>query len=368
MQWQWIEDDAQLKAVLARHADYGEVAVDTEFRRRDTYFPQVALLQLCWSDVAYLIDPTRVSELSGIRELLSNTAVIKYLHSASEDLEVFERWLGLLPAPLFDTQRAAGLLGMDAGLSYRALVLALTGVEVPKDETQSDWLKRPLSDAQLRYAALDVVHLLEVGRLLRATAIERERLDWIFEDGARMAPGGRGPLAKFKSAWKLSRGQQLALAALVDWREQRARERDKPRSWILDDKTLAAIAARRPDSMAGLAAVDGVPDGVVRRQGKVLLSVLRAADEGEFLSNWVPAKPLSRAQKEAMKSLASVRDELAEGLGVAGEVLAGNRELEALLREGLGELTEQPPAWQGWRLAAVIEPLRAAVQKQLSGS
>ena len=117
------------------------VSVDTEFRRRDTFFPQVALLQLCWGDEPYLIDPLELGDLSALRVFLTDPSQTKLIHSASEDLEVFSHWLGVLPAPLFDTQRAAALVGLGAGQSYRALVAHFFDIELPKDETQSDWLQ-----------------------------------------------------------------------------------------------------------------------------------------------------------------------------------------------------------------------------------
>jgi ribonuclease D len=180
------------------------------------------------------------------------------------------------------------LIGLDPGISYRALVAEFKGIEVPKDETQSDWLKRPLTDAQQEYAALDVVYLLEIGRELQNRVTELGRLDWLLEDGARMATGGKGPLAKFKSAWKLDSRQRSALAALVEWREERARDRDKPRSWIAPDKALTAIAQRLPESVNSLAALDGVPEPLARRQGRRLLDVVARAADGTYVTDWCP--------------------------------------------------------------------------------
>lgn len=363
----WIDSDAALAAALDAHRGAANVAIDTEFRRRDTFFPQVALLQICWNDVAYLVDPICISDTSGIECLLQDSAVTKYLHSASEDLEVFEHWLGIKPTPLFDTQRAAGLVGLDPGISYRALVAEFKGIEVPKDETQSDWLKRPLTDAQQEYAALDVVYLLDIGRELEARVMELGRLDWVLEDGARMATGGKGPLAKFKSAWKLDLRQRSALAALVEWRDERARDRDKPRSWIAPDKALTAIAQRLPESVNSLAALDGVPEPLARRQGRRLLDVVARAADGTYVTDWCPQKPLPRDAKAQLNVLAARRDEIAAALAVAPEVLVANRDLELLLREALGETIEEPPAWQGWRAEQVVQPLRETAASLVTG-
>ena len=147
------------------------VIVDTEFMRRNTFFPQVALVQLCFSGggadgTAWLIDPLCIDDPEPLARLLEDPAVTKVLHSASEDLEVFQSWLGVLPRPLFDTQKAAALAGMEFGMGYRALVLALCEEDLPKGETRSDWLQRPLTESQCHYAAQDVSWLLSVYRLL----------------------------------------------------------------------------------------------------------------------------------------------------------------------------------------------------------
>ena len=135
-----INTSDELNALLADNRHHSLVAVDTEFRRRDTFFPQVALVQLCWGETAYLVDPLQLEELAALRRFLVDPEQTKLIHSASEDLEVFSHWLGILPAPLFDTQRAAALVGLGSGLSYRALVAEFFDIDLPKDETQSDWL------------------------------------------------------------------------------------------------------------------------------------------------------------------------------------------------------------------------------------
>jgi len=275
--WVWIDSDAQLAGVLAELAGQPAVAVDTEFRRRDTFFPQVGLLQLSWGDTAFLIDPLAVDSRQALASWLTDPSQVKVLHSASEDLEVFERWLGVLPTPLFDTQKAAAMLGLGFGLSYRDLVQTLIGETVSKEETQSDWLARPLSDAQCEYAAQDVVYLFRCWALLRDRAHARDRYHWILEEGGYLATGGRGPLAKFRSAWKLKPPQLATLLALIDWREAEARQRDRPRSWILNDKVLGELARRLPDATAQLGAVEGMPPGLIRREGDTLIGLIREA-------------------------------------------------------------------------------------------
>ncbi len=245
MTYQLIETDETLRALLERHSNERFVAVDTEFRRRDTFYPQVALLQLCWKKEAYLIDPTKISDFNSVSELLSDPRVIKLIHSPSEDLEVFDRWLHMTPAPLFDTQRALAVLGHGFGLGYRTMVEMYTGDAISKEETASDWLKRPLTGSQLSYAALDVTYLRQIGEKLYDTCEENQRLIWVLEDTARLILGGRGPAAKFKSAWKMKPREQVILHRLIEWREEEARRLDRPRSWVIPDKVMVSLAPIR---------------------------------------------------------------------------------------------------------------------------
>lgn len=359
MTWTLIESAARLEEILAAHQHQPCVAVDTEFRRRDTFYPQVALLQLCWGDEAFLVDPLQLDRLESIRQLLTDGSQIKMIHSASEDLEVFSHWLGVLPAPLFDTQRAAALVGLGAGLSYRALVAAFFDIDIPKDETQSDWLQRPLSAAQAEYAAVDVTYLHSIGVQLQERAVELERMGWILEDGARMRPGGKPPITRFKNAYRLSPEQRRVLSALVEWREAEARDRDRPRSWILGDKVLAAMARAMPRSTRELALVDDMPRGLVRRAGDQLIALMAAAAEGG--DNEAPAtivSPLASAERKILSELSDYLRGIAEDMDVPPEVLMPKADLEQLIRARATPSLTLPDAWAGWRSQQVVEPLR----------
>lgn len=360
MNWEWVHSETQLEAVIAANGDAASVAIDTEFRRRDTFFPIVAVVQLCWGDKAYLLDPLRVPDAAPLRELLDNVSQIKFIHSASEDLEVFAHWLGVLPKPLFDTQRAAALLGMHPGMSYRALVADFFDIDLPKDETQSDWLQRPLSNSQAAYAAQDVTYLHSIGCELLARATAQGRASWILEDSARMSPGGKAPISKFKSAYKLSEAQQCALVAAVDWREREARSRDRPRSWILADKVLTAIARAVPRSLRELAQIPDMPEGLVRRAGEELIAAISAAVEGgvSAMGSQVGPGPLSGAQRNLLGSLSKRLGVIATELDVAPETLMPKADLEHLIRQQANASLDSPAAWLGWRGQLVVNPLR----------
>ena len=364
MSWTLIESSEALDSVLSDNRRHAMVAVDTEFRRRDTFFPQVALLQLCWGKGSYLIDPLQLTDLSALRAFLTDSSQGKLIHSASEDLEVFSHWLGVLPAPLFDTQRAASLLGLGAGQSYRALVAHFFDIELPKDETQSDWLQRPLTDAQAQYAAQDVTYLHPMGVQLQNQALERNRLDWVLEEGARLRPGGKPPIAKFRTAYRLPADQQRVLAEVVEWRESEARYRDRPRSWILNDKIVMRVARAIPRSVRELAAVEGMPQGLVRRAGDELVARIVAAAETDTDQPFaVIPKPLASEQRGSVSMLSESLKEIAESMGIPAEVLMPKLDLEHLVREQANPSLTPPENWSGWRANTVVAPLRQRLKE-----
>jgi ribonuclease D len=366
--WSLVEDDAALDAALSALDGATEIAVDTEFMRRNTYYPQVALLQLCVDDHAWLIDPLKISTLDALRELMLNPACTKILHSCSEDLEVFRHWLAVVPEPLIDTQRAAALVGQAFGLGYRALVAELTGVELDKGETRSDWLKRPLSESQCHYAALDVTELVPAWALLRERAQQQGRMDWIVEEGREparlLAERENGLYRRIKSASRLEPRQLEVLRRLCDWREQRARQVDKPRGWVVEDSALVAIAREMPANSDALSTLEVLPAAVLRRQGSALLECVSAADgvDAAQLPDAMPPS-LSASQRNTVKYLRARVRRIAEELAVAPEILMSGADLELLLRDSEGATIVVPERWLGWRADTVIAPLRACLEE-----
>ncbi|MEP0202644.1 MAG: ribonuclease D [Halioglobus sp.] len=362
--WQWVADDAQLADVMAAANQQQSVAIDTEFMRTNTFYPEVALLQVCFDDVAWLIDPLAISDTSPIRALFQNDNVLKVLHSASEDLEVFDRWLGVLPEPLCDSQKAAALLGKGFGLGYRALVAMECDIDLPKGETRSNWLQRPLTDSQCDYAALDVIHLFALWHKLEQDLRAAGRLEWLIDEG-RIATGhrvtdGSEYYKRIKSAWKLDRRQLACLMMLSRWRETQARARNKPRSWIVDDQAVLQIAQLLPQSLTSLGSSEfTLQSQALRRYGEDLIQVVAEAvalDESALPQRMPAPLPAEfRGRAKALKSRARV---IAESLNLAPELLLQSKDYDILLRESIGQDVAVPPHWNGWRAPTVIEPLR----------
>jgi ribonuclease D len=305
--------------------------------------------------------------LDGVVALLIDPRVIKLIHSPSEDLEVFDRWLETMPSPLFDTQRALAVLGRGFGLGYRAMVEMYTGDSISKDETTSDWLKRPLTDRQLSYAALDVTYLREIGEQLYEACLQNQRLSWVLEDTARLTLGGRGPAAKFKSAWKMSPREQIILLRLIDWREEEARRLDRPRSWVVPDKVLVALARQQPSHMAQLTSIDGLHDAVIRKRGKRILEVISRSTDDQSAQYEVWRPPLRSDPKVWAAALGEAVAAAALQLGVAPEILFAGKDIERLIQSTL-DRQSVPEDLFGWRDTVITQQLITLLASLMGGS
>lgn len=352
----WILDDASLAEHCAAWQALPFVALDTEFMRVDTFYPIAGLLQVSGGDGAYLIDPLRISDWRPFAALLEAPSVVKVLHSCSEDLEVFLRLTGSLPAPLFDTQLAAGYLNLGFSMGYSRLVQALLDIELPKGETRSDWLQRPLSELQVRYAAEDVSHLVEVYRALMAR-LAPQKVEWILEDGAELVANLGREIAPedawrdAKLAWKLSRQQQAVLRALCAWREREARARNQPRNRILREHSLWPLARTQPDNLVALARIEDMHPKTVRQDGETLLQLIReaAALPPEQWPEALP-EPLPIEASALLKKLRVIGQQEGERLDIVPELMLRKKTLEALLKTGFPHGPYQlPDSLRGWR-------------------
>jgi len=352
----WILDDAGLAEHCAAWQALPFVALDTEFMRVDTFYPIAGLLQVSDGAIAYLIDPLRIGDWRPFAALLEAPNVVKVLHSCSEDLEVLLRLTGSLPTPLFDTQLAAGYLNLGFSMGYSRLVQALLDIELPKGETRSDWLQRPLSELQVRYAAEDVLHLVEVYRALMAR-LAPQKVEWVLEDGAELVANLSREVApedawrEAKLAWKLSRQQQAVLRALCAWREREARARNQPRNRVLREHSLWPLARSQPDNLVALARIEDMHPKTVRQDGETLLRLIReaAALPPEQWPEALP-EPLPIEASALLKKLRAVGQREGERLGIAPELMLRKKTLEALLKSGFPKGPYQlPDSLRGWR-------------------
>lgn len=354
----WIDTAEQLAELCARLRTQGAVALDTEFMRSRTFYPLPALVQLGDGKRCYLIDNLAIEDLEPLRDLLLDTRVVKIMHSCSEDLETLDRLLGAIPEPIFDTQIAAAITGMRAGMGYAATVSELLQIELPKSETRSDWLQRPLSESQKNYAALDVAWLPLVYALLLKKLREQDRLDWLQEDCNALVEAARNPepfdeyYRKVKGAWRLRQDQLAVLQDLCAWREREARARNMPRNHLLKENVCMSLAQAMPKYLATLSQ-PGLEGKTLRKYGETLLEIIAAAGERQDKPPRL-TQPLNREQGEVLKALRADVNAWAEAAGLPAEILVRKKELEILVQ---AENPELEGRLCGWRREVVGEPL-----------
>lgn len=357
-----IERQPELDACCASLARHGAIGLDTEFARTDTYRPRLCLVQLAGADEVFCLDALREFDAAGLWALLGAAPPLKVVHAAKQDLEVLQLHFGRLPAPLFDTQIAAGLVGYPAQIGYASLVEAELGVRLDKSHTRTDWSRRPLSAEQLAYAAADVAHLALLHQRLRERLTALGRASWAEEDSAALLDP-----ALYESppqdAWRRLTGVvhlpvavQARIRRLAAWREARAAQADRPRQWILSDQALIAIAQANPRDLQTLGATGDLPRGALRKLGQALLNELRAAEQ-DIACGRLDLRQQPRptpVETGAIRKLGQTVQRIAAELGIAPEILATRAELTALLR---GAQDVRP--LQGWRRAAIGEALLA---------
>lgn len=338
------------------------IGIDTEFMREKTYFAELALVQVATGmkpdGEVLCIDPLTLRDQPGYREFWHAAMRPAWvLHSGRQDIEVIFQSAACMPGEVFDTQVAAGLLGMQPQIGYANLVAELFDVELAKSHTRADWLKRPLSQSVLNYAAEDVEYLLPAYEELVSRLEKLGRRDWAVEDSALLLDESLyvvepdSAIFRVKGAGKLRGAARAAATALADWREREALDRNRPRQWILRDPVLIELAVRRPQDVASLKEIDGLQDRTVQRLGRTLLAVLESAGQHDpFQPPLRPDESQKRLMKQAQKRIAKLADEL----GIAAEIIAPKKELSAAM-QGERELR----LFRGWRRGLVGEELLA---------
>jgi ribonuclease D len=357
--------DDHFAALLARLATEPEVALDTEFHRERSYYPQVALLQLAWSDGEALVDtlavdPDVLSELAGL--LTGPTTFV--MHAAGQDLDALDRICGEVPARLFDTQLSAGFVGYRHP-SLAALVAGELDVRLPKADRLTDWLRRPLGEAQREYAAADVTYLLELAGRLRAKLAERGRLAWAEDECEELRRRSIVRREPDEAWWRIKEARQLrgksvrVAQALASWRERVAAETDQPPRFVLPDLALVGIAQRPPESIEELRQVRGL-DGRHLRGGQDE-EIMRVVANGRLLDaadlRLPPSRSdLGRAQRPAATLSSALISQLARELDIDTTLLATRSDIEEFLLDTPGSRLTR-----GWRADVVGERLRRLV-------
>ena len=348
-----ITTTAELADVCARMAKHPFVTVDTEFLRETTYYPLLCVAQLASPDEAAVIDALADGiDLTPMFDLMTNESVIKVFHAARQDIEIFWNLAKKIPHPIFDTQVAAMVLGYGDSISYDQLVQRITGDAIDKSFRFTDWTRRPLTDAQLRYAISDVTHLRDVYLKLSTDIQSRDRTEWVraemdiltSPETYRMEP---------EKAWERLRSRVRKpkdLAVLIEiaaWREREAQSRDVPRGRVLKDDVVGEIAIQAPTTIEKLSHLRSLPKGFERsRWGEAIIEAVKRGLERD-------PKTLPRIEKfrgavnggatvELLKVLLRM---ISERHGVAAKVIGTVDDLERIAADDEADV----PALKGWR-------------------
>ena len=346
-----ITDSATLAAFCTRLRGESFVTVDTEFMRDRTYWPRLCLVQVGGEEEAAAIDPLAPGiDLTPLLDLMGDTAVLKVMHAARQDLEIFYR-LGRMPLPLFDTQVAAMVCGFGEEVAYDTLVSRLAKAHLDKSSRFTDWARRPLTPAQITYALGDVTHLRTVYRALVEEIERRGRTAWVEEELSGLTdPALFEPPAE--EAWKRlkirTRDRQfLAIVQeLATWREQEARRRDLPRARIIRDDLLMEVAASRPRSVEELRSLERVNVDRESAAGIVATVAKALAIPKDQLPRLPEQVQLPRGIGPTVDLLRVLLKQRSEAEDVAQRLIATGSDLEAIAADDQAQV----PALHGWRL------------------
>lgn len=347
-----ITETSDLEEFVQALSESSWVAIDTEFMREKTYHPQLCLIQLATLEHIGCVDPLALGDLSRLITLLNDPGVLKVFHAASQDMEVLYHVTGKVPAPVFDTQIAASLLGHGEQIGYANLVQNVLNHELDKTQARTDWSRRPLQTAQLVYARDDVRYLAQMFVLLREELSDAGRLEWLQpEMDALSRPENYRPDPE--GAWrrvgghKRMKSKELAvLRELAAWRENEALALDRPRRWILSDDVLVAVARARPSDRRTLQDLRGFPKSLRDQQVDTFLEAVQKGDAApkESWPEVVRPRSLTEAEEVLADMALALLRELARLQRVGPEAVGSRRDVIALIR---GEDTAALA--RGWR-------------------
>ncbi len=368
-----IEDSESLASLCARLSKSPFVAVDTEFMRENTFWPDLCLIQIADEQEAAAIDPKAPGiDLTPLMELLTNNEdVLKVVHAGGQDLEIICNMTGKTPHPMFDTQIAAMAMGLGEQVGYSNLVESFLGIQLDKGARFTDWGRRPLDKRQIDYAIGDVTHLSVIFPKMVAKLRKSGRGAWLDDEMERIADPANY-ISSPETVWKrvriASRKAEVLgrLKALAAWREKEAQGKNLPRGRIVKDETLADIASHPPKSQSDLTKVRGLsPAWGSNDIGGRMMAVL--ADAKPLPADEMPARDDRKPGlgkegalvADLLKLLLKIRS---RDIDVAARLLARSDELEALAagqRSGLAIL-------EGWRFEQFGKDALALVEGRLA--
>lgn len=343
----------ELKKVCERAARFSFITLDTEFIREKTYYPELCLIQMATPEEEVCIDPLAAGlDLKPLFDLLQNQKVVKVFHAARQDVEIFYHLTGCIPTPLFDTQVAAMVCGYGENVGYQQLVQDLADVSLDKSMRVTDWSRRPLNQEQVKYALRDVTYLRDVYQNLSEQLEKNGRKAWLAEEIA-VQNNPETYNVNEDECWRRIKipfkkpVQVHVFSKVCAWREKTAKNKNRPRKYILKDEVLIELAAVMPDKKQELSRCRGLTDGFVKTFGDELCAVIQQAKKDSpdlYPKNWMMPKPLTPAQHTLAELLHLLLLVVSSEVKVAPKIIATTDEIHQLARGN-----DSVPCMQGWR-------------------
>jgi ribonuclease D len=371
-----ITEASGLEEVVAGARAAGSIGMDTEFLREKTYRAKLCLVQIATTDTIYLIDPVGGLDLSDVAALIADDDIEIIVHAGKQDFELFYEEYEVVPSRVFDVQLAAAFAGYGSSLPYGRLVGELAGVQLVKGESYTDWCRRPLTDAQTRYAADDVRYLRDIFDRLTKDLHDLGRAEWAQEEMRRQFEQAEAYRFDPDGAWRrvsgrgsLSPRQLTVLKEVARWREETASGRNVPRGWLVRDPSLVEIARRGPSSMGELKAIRGFNAREAERSAREIIEAVKTGRQAKAIES-APTPPKSaQARARMLSGLAdAVVRARCERAKIATELVTNRAELENLLAEVVnGSLEEsRHRLLDGWRRDLAGEAVLALARGQIA--
>lgn len=357
---------ADLESFVEQISPAPWLAMDTEFMRESTYYPILCLIQIATDEVSACIDVLSLDHIDPLLELLQQNSQLKIFHSCRQDLEVLYAEYQLIPQPLFDTQVAASILGLDEQISYAELVAQKSSIHLAKTESRTDWKRRPLSDAQIDYALDDVVHLGPLYKKLESDLIMKKRTPWLAEECDKLLLPSNYYVAP-EEAWhqvkgigRLSAKQFYYVREIAHWREQSAQTKNLPRRWILPDPAILEACQLKDFSGESISQClrEHAPKSM--RHSNNISEILQQSIPSDMVDNLQePAdNRLSKEQKALIKELMEFTRNRADQINTSASLLANRKSLVNLV------LGKQSRVDSGWRKSQIGDDLTMIVESQ----
>ena len=368
MNEQYIDTDVDLQHFCDKLKQEKWIALDTEFIREKTYYPELSLIQIAGTNDIACIDPYKITNFTPLTDLLNDYNIVKIFHSPSQDLELFAHVFKSVPQNIFDTQLAASLLGIGNQIGYADLVNKLCKVQLDKKHTRTDWSRRPLSESELDYALDDVRYLGGIYQTLTDKLIETDRINWLSQDFKLMSDIEHYQ-TQWSSLWKKLKGSQKLKGnelnyadQICQWREKQAQQKNLPKRWVMKDEDVVDIARLKPTELSGFKAIRTLNERFIKQHGDTIIQLLQQADNiaDELKPKHEKFKSLSDNQQTKADCLMAICRRCAAKSDMAMASLATKKDIDKMI------LGKDSKLLNGWRFEMAGETCQKFLNGELS--